>query len=160
MAACQPRKITSPCERLMFLLLRVAGMSLRSIARRAGRSPHTVRRWVSWLEPYRRLGKSPGRLSPFRCTRDKWRPHSVDSDSLLLSFRAPVFESWRAAADLTMVSCASSPYARLLHQGAPHSMIHGLTRPPPTHSDDILLGVMPSESASAFQRYLSAKNLW
>ncbi|MPC14305.1 hypothetical protein E2C01_007069 [Portunus trituberculatus] len=56
----QPRRETCLYERLSFLWLWSAGLSLRSIARRSGRSPHTVRRWLRWWERNGRLPKKLG----------------------------------------------------------------------------------------------------
>lgn len=49
------RRETCLYERLRFLWLRSAGLSLRAIAWRSGRSLHTVRRWVSRWEQHGRL---------------------------------------------------------------------------------------------------------
>ncbi|KAK8405518.1 hypothetical protein O3P69_001818 [Scylla paramamosain] len=44
----QSRKETCMCDRLTFLWLWSAGLSMRAIAHHTGRSPHTVRRWLRW----------------------------------------------------------------------------------------------------------------
>ena len=66
---------TSLYERLTFLWLWSAGLSVRSVARHTGRSPHTVRRWLRWFGQYRRLLKPMDgqlhRLLPAASSGDK-----------------------------------------------------------------------------------------
>lgn len=53
---------TGPSERLWFAWLWAAGLSFRCIARRARRSPTTVRRWVKCLLEEEHKATSEGRL--------------------------------------------------------------------------------------------------
>lgn len=55
-----PGRETCLYERLTFLWQWSAGLSLRSIARRSGRSPDTVRRWLRWWERCGRLVRPIG----------------------------------------------------------------------------------------------------
>ena len=85
--ALHPRRKTCLYERLTFLWLRSAGLSIRSIARRSGRSPDTVRRWLLWWKRYGRLlgqvGIQKGRLFPVASTGSKVLPCRVKTDTLL-----------------------------------------------------------------------------
>lgn len=64
-------------ERLRILWLHSSGLSLRAIARRSGRSPCTVRRWLRWWERCGRLH------NPVRCERRHRTPVAAHGDGNL-----------------------------------------------------------------------------
>ncbi|MPC14317.1 hypothetical protein E2C01_007081 [Portunus trituberculatus] len=66
-----PGRETCLYERLSFLWQWCAGLSLRSIARRSGRSPDTVRRWLRWWERCGRL------LRPVGSHKHRYSPRSA-----------------------------------------------------------------------------------
>ena len=111
MMVFHPRRETCLYERLTFLWLWSAGLSLRSIARRSGRSPHTVRRWLRWWEQNARLSKGMDE-------HQQYLPYSSSKDGMSFSSKA------KANSSSSLPSFVASKTSFCSEEILPESLMH------------------------------------
>ena len=139
-------------ERLSFLWLWSEGLSVRSIARLTGRSPHTVRRWLRWWGRYttpRESDSGQQYLLPGATNTTTELPLNMTHSDLSSSL-ASLSPRWTAVPWSTWLPSLHG--TGFVHSGFLCHSTCGVFAPLPLHADTRFSDLTHPDSTSAFRR--------